>query len=32
MQKRADEAAAIFSIQSVPQQGTAISLQFKITR
>ena len=31
MQKRADEAEAIFSIQSVPLQGTAISLQFKIT-
>lgn len=32
MQKRADEAAAILSIQSFPKQGTTISLQFKITQ
>ena len=31
MQKRADEVAAILSVQSVPQQGTVISLQYKIT-
>jgi ligand-binding sensor domain-containing protein/signal transduction histidine kinase len=31
MQKRADEAAAILSVQSVPQQGTLITLQCKIT-
>jgi len=31
MQKRADEAAAILSVQSAPQRGTLISLQCKIT-
>ncbi len=31
MQKRADEAAAMLSLQSVPQQGTVISLKCKIT-
>ena len=30
MQKRADEAAAILSVQSIPQQGTVILLQFSI--
>jgi len=32
MQKRADEAAAILSVRSVFQEGTAISLQCKITQ
>ena len=32
MQKRADEAAAVLSMQSSPGQGTTISLQFKITQ
>ena len=31
MQKRADELAAILSLQSIPQQGTVISLKCKIT-
>ena len=31
MGKRAYEAAAIFSLQSAPKQGTVVSLQFKIT-
>lgn len=32
MQKRAEEAGAMISIQSFPGQGTTISLQFKITQ
>ncbi len=31
MHKRADEAGAILSVQSVPGKGTVISLQCKIT-
>jgi signal transduction histidine kinase len=32
IKKRADDIGAIFSIQSVPQQGCVISLKLKITR